>query len=482
MTFTAQIVWEARTTGSDTNGGGFRLGGSGSDYSQQNSPQYSGTDLEINSANNLQVKSTTAGSPIAADVGNLIMISNGLSWNLGWYEIVSQDGTWWTLDASPGAAGLTGGHFAVGGALASPGVGWAVSHYKGTGNYRGFVWIESGTYPVVTSTTSGPVPPSGCMFYFYRSSAQGYDPALGRGPKPSSNPVIQAQSGYTGRAADIGYNGNVSYSTGGLSYIDFDTNGLCTTSGFVQSPSEAYYCNVYGNSTQDLISGGYWRFCSMVSRVSSYKAVARYASLDNCYMELLPTAFRAYVGYGFSANNSVLVSRGTGGFQYAAVHLDRHGKLTNCLVYVDGGQAGFNGIGEHQIVINNVFVCGGTPQQLWRTSSAGPLSGNWNNVKFHNNYYYGFTNTSLSSVNAIPDGAGRVESPIALTQDPFVDSAGGDFTLDSTGADYSSVLSGNISDQKIANTTVGPRLSTFTVNTGGGSSTPAAAVRHTRLK
>ena len=481
MTFTGQIVWEARTTGSDTNGGGFKLNGAGSDYSQQNSPQYSGTDLEINSANNLQVKSTTAGSPVAADVGNLIMISNGLSWSLGWYEIVSQDGTWWTLDASPGAAGLTGGHFAVGGALASPGVGWAVSHNKGTGNYRGFVWIQSGTYGITNSSTSGGVPSSGCLLYYYRSSGQRYDPALGRGPKPSSNPVLQSQSGYTGRAAEINYSGSVSYATGGLMYLDFDTNGLCTTSNYIQNPAEVYYCNVSGSSTQNLVGGGSWYFCDITATsLPSGRSVVYGGSYKNCHIRL-SSGNRAVIATSASCDNCVLVSYGTGGFQYWAIRIDRHGKFTNNRIYVSGQAAIYN-LGQHEIFINNIVVGDGT-QDFWRTSGGTAPTGDWNNVKCYNNYYYGLNDSTLAGVNAVPDGAGRLEDPIALSQDPFVDSAGGDFTLDSTGADYATVLSGNITEQAVPNTTVGPRLSTFTEGTSGGTSyTPAASAKFTRLE
>jgi len=239
MAYTSYTIWEVRTTGSDTNGGAFVNGGSGSDYSQQNSPQYSGTDLEINSSNNLQVKSTTAGSPIAADVGNMIMISNGLSWTLGWYQIVSQDGTWWTLDRTPGAAGLTGAHFAVGGALASPGVAWAVARNNYTGShYRGEVWIQDGTYGITNSTISGPVPSSGCYLRYANCVARGYNASLGRGVIPTTRPILQLQSSFGGPIAYISFSSNATYTTGTVWDLELDMNSQGTTYA-IYSPAEA---------------------------------------------------------------------------------------------------------------------------------------------------------------------------------------------------------------------------------------------------
>jgi hypothetical protein len=115
MSLPAATVWEVRPgAGSDSNGGGFVAGASGTDYSQQNSAQYSGTDL-VQSGSTV---SSASHSFVSADVGNLINIASGSGFTAGFYQIVSVSAGAATLDRSPGTSG-TGGNYAVGGALAN---------------------------------------------------------------------------------------------------------------------------------------------------------------------------------------------------------------------------------------------------------------------------------------------------------------------------------------------------------------------------
>jgi hypothetical protein len=145
MAISANTVWEVRTTGSDNNGGGFVAGASGTDYSQQDSAQYSGTDLMVDTVTNTKVTSASH-SFVAADVGNILRITAGTGYTAGAYQIVSVASSAATLDRSPGATGITGGSYIVGGALASPGM---ASSFKVANNT---IYIKSGTYSI--STTS----------------------------------------------------------------------------------------------------------------------------------------------------------------------------------------------------------------------------------------------------------------------------------------------------------------------------------------
>ena len=111
----ANAVWEIRaTTGSDTNSGGFVAGSTGTDYSQQASPQYSLTGLTTAAAS-----ATIATTSASADmVGNIINITGGTLFLTGWYQIVSVVvGTSITVDRAAtsgiGAAGTAN----IGGAL-----------------------------------------------------------------------------------------------------------------------------------------------------------------------------------------------------------------------------------------------------------------------------------------------------------------------------------------------------------------------------
>lgn len=117
MALSANTTWEIRpTVGSDANGGGFVTGASGVDYSQQNSAQFSGTDLVVDLTTNTIVTSASH-TFVANDVGNLINVSAGVTWTTGVYQIVSVSTGAATLDRSPAAVGVTGGTWAEGGAL-----------------------------------------------------------------------------------------------------------------------------------------------------------------------------------------------------------------------------------------------------------------------------------------------------------------------------------------------------------------------------
>jgi len=154
MPLNANCIWEIRTDGDDANGGAFRSGASGTDFSMQASAQKSGTDLTMHPTLNTRVQPVVAGVA-AADVGNVINITAGTGWTAGWYEITSQDGTYWTLDRSPAAAGSTNsGTYAMGGALASPGrLGQALSNLNsGVSGMR--CYIRSGTYTITTTTAN----------------------------------------------------------------------------------------------------------------------------------------------------------------------------------------------------------------------------------------------------------------------------------------------------------------------------------------
>ena len=149
MALPAASVWEVRpTVGSDTNGGGFVTGSSGSDYSQQNSKNTSGSDISTTDA--VAVGTTTLTSATAnfstAIPGNIIFLS-GSGITAGWYEVVSRtNGTTVVLDRSPGTG--TSLTMNIGGALAT------VSQAATNSVASNVVWVKaSGTYTVTSTLT-----------------------------------------------------------------------------------------------------------------------------------------------------------------------------------------------------------------------------------------------------------------------------------------------------------------------------------------
>lgn len=126
MAFSVSAVWEARTTGSDSNGGGFDPGAT-----------FMTTTLAATSATGASPVVTSSGyNFVAGDVGAYLFIKSGTNWIPGWYPIVSVASNAATLDASVGAAILFGPQFnyaynasAGCATTASPTVGtWAVDY------------------------------------------------------------------------------------------------------------------------------------------------------------------------------------------------------------------------------------------------------------------------------------------------------------------------------------------------------------------
>src|SRR5262249_6018915 len=150
MALPAATTWEIRTAGSDSNGGGFVAGASGTDYSQQDSAQYTFTDLVVDASVNTKVTSASHNF-VAADVGNIMQINSGTGWTVGFYQIVSVASNAATLDRSPAAVNTTGGTFHVGGALLT--LGSIINSTSSQAKDGNVIWIKAGTYTVTASIT-----------------------------------------------------------------------------------------------------------------------------------------------------------------------------------------------------------------------------------------------------------------------------------------------------------------------------------------
>lgn len=119
MAVASTTVWEVRpATGSDTNGGGFVPGSSGTDWSQQAAAQYAVTDGVTAGTTTITSATAAFGTDV---VGNLIFVSGGTgSVTAAWYQIISRtNATTIVVDRSTGLTAGTGVTLNIGGALAS---------------------------------------------------------------------------------------------------------------------------------------------------------------------------------------------------------------------------------------------------------------------------------------------------------------------------------------------------------------------------
>lgn len=146
MAIAANTSWDVRTTGSDTNGGGFNGAATGTDFSQQSAAQIAFTDLVIGATN---TTITSASHPFGAThVGNIINVTSGTGFTVQRVQIVSVTGVIATCDKAVGTAASTGGVGNLGGSLATPIPALAAMVSNNT------VWIATGTYNFSATLTT----------------------------------------------------------------------------------------------------------------------------------------------------------------------------------------------------------------------------------------------------------------------------------------------------------------------------------------
>jgi hypothetical protein len=157
--------WEVRTTGSDSNGALFDPGVSvpGTDYSQQDSPQISYTDLIVGATTTQYTSVLNVVS--SAIVGNGFQIVSGTGCNTGFFEVLSVSGIIATANASLGTAASVCTAQLGGGLLTWAKAAGAVPAAPAGGAYA-TVWIKSGTY----STTANTVLPGQTIYEGYQTT------------------------------------------------------------------------------------------------------------------------------------------------------------------------------------------------------------------------------------------------------------------------------------------------------------------------
>jgi len=183
MAIDSTMVWEVRTTGSQNNGGGFKPAATGTDYSQQNAAQDSGTDLACADGNAASPEITSATHNfVAADVGNIVHITAGTGWTAGWYEIVSVAANAATMDRAVGTDGAkTSGTWYLGGAYSTLDTSFMASN-KTTGNT---VYVKTGTYDIAAHVNS-----IGAIV------VEGYQTTRGDTPTGANRPTINMSTYY----------------------------------------------------------------------------------------------------------------------------------------------------------------------------------------------------------------------------------------------------------------------------------------------
>lgn len=155
MAVAATMVWEIRSTATagNVNGGGFKPGATGTDYSQQNAAQYNLTGIASSGAGNVVLSALAA----ANMVGNIAHVISGTNFTAGWFEITSVSvGVSITFSTNKaGAAICTGvgasGVINIGGALSLGDASDDAAFENGVAGNT--FWIKNGTYTLGTTVS-----------------------------------------------------------------------------------------------------------------------------------------------------------------------------------------------------------------------------------------------------------------------------------------------------------------------------------------
>lgn len=340
MALSANTVWEVRTGGDDTNGGGFVTGASGTDRSQQDAAHAS-----LTTAATVHTTTTQLNVPVgehvvhANDIGNIFQINSGTA-TAGFYQITAVDvgNQRWTVDRSMGTAAQTAAG-KMGGCFATPGkAGGAVSVNGHT------VYIKAATFAITSAT---PNIAGGCVDPGFRSQWEGYQTARG---DLAAAPLLQASGISTASLFDMAPDGQIKridvdgasltairgFSNAGSNRgIWYRCRALnCTNSGFagINTTTVAVLCSASGCST----AGAAFLTCSSVACEAFDNSVPGFDTAT-----VASTAFVSCLSYGNSGATSH-------GFSFG-----NNARVLNCVAYNNGG----SGFTCSTNSVNTLFNC-----------------------------------------------------------------------------------------------------------------------------
>jgi hypothetical protein len=406
MALNAAIQWEVRTTGSDNNGGGFKAGATGTDYSQQDAAQVNIDNSAIvcstPAANSNTLTFVSGYTPTSADVGNVVQISGGTNVNADFYEITAQTSTTWTV-ASRGGQNLTTATAAgssitgkMGGALATPTKAWMSATA-----IDNVVYLKSGSYPTAALTLPAGMGHVRTIGYGVTRGDNGTKPVIVASGIASGGIMVNSGSAVLPIFENIDFDGangtnlncmaSQNYcirckfrrwtatcmNTGGFGSVAI----LCEFTGnsgsfcFGNWVPSAFYCSFHHNTCPGLVgAGGYTVVgCQFYRNTGATTDGMQASAAGGGIIADCDFAFNGRHGLSLTATGNMIA-------------------LSNLLVYGNGGW-GINTAVDVRRVVGERIAFGSN------------ASGNYNSAQFD------------------------IPSIVTLTADPFIDSVNDNYTL-----------------------------------------------------
>lgn len=436
MAIPSNTVWEVRpTAGSDNNGGGWVPGSSGTDWSQQNSPQYSLTGLASSGSGN-----TVLYASASADmVGNIAQCTGGTNFTTGFFEItnvsVGVSITFGTNNqGNPICSGAgSSGTINIGGALATIAI-LSRSLYGFTQAVNDNVlYVKASGSMTLTS----PIQDYDVNFF----TVIGYTSTRGDNGQATITTATNSEEIFqynNGGFTSVFYN-IIFSNTAGTPAACFDFSGNSVENMFFQNCTwTGFTYAIYANGQS--LSHGRFISCEVTGCTAGGLdfQLAIDLAFDDCFIH-------ANTGPGVSVNpngngtpSSVTFNRtivydnstygvisgpgasGDGGGGCALI-------FWNSAV-VGNGSDGINNVGNASVgqilylfntIVSDNSGYGVNCSSAGSDNGAGPVQAGMNNA------YYNNTSGALNNFPSLP-------GDVTLTASPFTDPSTGDFTLNST--------------------------------------------------
>jgi hypothetical protein len=437
MALSSTAIFEIRTTGSATNGGGFDDGVSspGTDYSQQDSAQFSGTDLASSNGTSGTPSVTSAGhSFVSADVGNFIQVSSGTSWTAGIYCITSVSAGAAVLDRACGSAStLSSGTWAEGGALASIAnltallsdgfnsalspTGGQIIYLKATANY-------------VLTTAAGF---NQSTHFGAAVSIIGYNSTRGDG-----GPVTITTATNSTHLFDLGFAGDSAFNQIWQNFVFSNT---------ASTRSIGFNANTSGAGNLMFVNCKFTGFTNAILGTSASASTLATLVLDNCLVTSCSATYAVDVDNGCTFLNTRFSSNTNSGLRSSAGNISGVITIRGCIfdsngangvgldassiftyanvcgnVFYNNTTAGINHLAGPVLatIRNNIFVSNGVAITAQPLASATGLSG-----FASGNAFYGNTTVRVNFSYGLA-------SDVTLSGDPLNAPGSNDFTLNNT--------------------------------------------------
>jgi len=399
MALTDNTVWEIRTSGADTNGGGFLSGATGTDRSQQDAAFAVLSAASVIHSTTTQINVSVGDFTVsAADVGNILQITGGTA-TAGFYQITVIDvpNNRWTLDRSAGTAGQTVVG-AMGGALAS------VSKIGAVAVTRNIIWVKAGTYTITSATINVA---GGTFSNSTQIMIEGYNATRG---DLGTRPLFLA----SGIATFTFF--SLAGSSATISNIEMDGAGLASSRG-TNSVAIVYRCKV-SNCTNAAYQGASGNLViDSIATGCSTQIPFQGGDYINCIAHDNTVTGFSLSAAGHTAIRCISESNSTAGSDGFILSASKAG-CYNCVAY-NNARDGFRVTGASNALDNNIAES---------NVGSGFLVNNVDSIFLRNNATYG--NSTAFSL-----GTGKFVSnvnSVAGVTSFFTNAAGQDFTLNNT--------------------------------------------------